>query len=111
LVIINLHIASVSITFISIILAASIVFAVSIAEFRNSVIAQGQRTNVTSSSIIPQQKAAICSPNNPKLNFVNSTESKLCGLPKSIKSNMSNITTTGPAAPSVAPTTPEPGSQ
>ena len=70
-------------------------------------VAHGQGSNSTTSSslssLTPQQKAAICDPNNPKLNFVNTTESKLCGIPKTVKSNMSNTTTT-PAAPSVAPT-------
>ena len=40
--------------------------------------------------ISPEQKAKMCNPNNPKLNFVNSTESKICGIPESVK----NLTTT-----------------
>jgi hypothetical protein len=32
-------------------------------------------------------------PNNPNLNFVNTTESKACGIPKTVQSNMSNATT------------------
>jgi hypothetical protein len=51
---VNLHIASVSITFITIILAASIVLTVSITEFGNSGIAQGQGNNITS-SLTPEQ--------------------------------------------------------
>ena len=70
-------------------------------------VAKGQVNNSISSSLTPGQKAAMCDPNNSKLNCVNSTESKICGLPKSIKSNMSN-TTAGPA-PSFAPTPSEPG--
>jgi hypothetical protein len=70
----------------------------------------GQGSNSTATSLTPQQKSAICNPSNPKLNFVNSTESKACGLPKSVKSNISNTTTAGPEAPSAAPTPPEPGS-
>jgi peptidoglycan/xylan/chitin deacetylase (PgdA/CDA1 family) len=31
--------------------------------------------------VTPQQKAVICDPNNPKLKFVNSTESRICGIP------------------------------
>src|SRR5690242_16748285 len=42
-------------------------------------IAQGQ----VITSITSQQKAAICSPSNPKLKFVNSTESEICGIPAS----------------------------
>jgi hypothetical protein len=76
------------------ILAASI--AVTLMElgiFGNNAQGQGNVTigNVT---LTPQQKAAICDPNNPKLNFVNSTESELCGIPKTIK----NVTSTTTAA-------------
>jgi hypothetical protein len=61
------------------------VFVISIIEFGNVSVAYGQGSNSTSSSLpsslTPQQKAAMCNPNNPKLNFVNSTESKICGIP------------------------------
>jgi hypothetical protein len=80
---INLHITTLSIT--SIIL-------VSITEFGNSGIARGQGTNVTS-SLTPEQKAAMCDHSNPKLKFVNSTESKICGIPPT-----STNTTTGTEA-------------
>jgi hypothetical protein len=50
-------------------------------------------TNKT--ALPPAIKAKICDPNNPKLAFVNTTESNICGLPKSIK----NITTTTTATP------------
>src|ERR671939_2136493 len=56
-------------------------------------IAQGQ-VNSTSSSLTAQQKAAMCNLNNPKLNFVNSTESEICGIPPT----PTNMTTTTPAA-------------
>jgi hypothetical protein len=35
--------------------------------------------------LTPQQNAAFCNPDNPKLMFVNSAESKTCGLPESAK--------------------------
>jgi hypothetical protein len=73
--------------------------------------AQGQVDNSTSSlasSLTPEQKDAICNPNNPlsKLNPVNTTESHICGLPVTVKpSNMTTAnTTTGAEAPSVVPT-------
>ena len=47
-------------------------------------IAQGQ-TNLTSSSITPEQKTSICNPDNPKLNFVNTTESKLCSILRQLR--------------------------
>ena len=55
------------------------------------VIAQGQ-VNSTS-SLTSQQKAAMCNPNNPKINFVNSTESEICGIPPT----PTNMSTTTPA--------------
>jgi hypothetical protein len=71
---------------------------------------QGNETagNVT---LTPEQKDAICNPNNPlsKLNPVNTTESKLCGIPKTLNatnSTASNMTTgeeTPPTASSIAP--------
>lgn len=54
--------------------------------FANIGIAQGQVNNNTSSSLslTPEQRAAICDPNNAssKLDFVNTTESRICGIPK-----------------------------
>ena len=94
---------------ISIVFAATIVTITGFWSFR---VAHGQGSSSTSSSLsslTPQQKAAICSPNNPKLNFVNTTESRICGIPKTVQSNVSNATTS-PAAPSVAPTPPSSGS-
>src|SRR6188472_3250660 len=51
--------------------------------------------------VSPEIKAQMCDPNNPKLEFVNSTESEVCGLPKSTR----NDTTTSPITPS-SPITP-----
>jgi hypothetical protein len=82
---------------ITIILAVSVVLVKSITEFGNVGVAYGQGSNSTSSSLpslTPQQKAAICNPNNPKLKFVNSTESGICGIPPT----PTNTTTTPPAA-------------
>ena len=90
---------------ISVVFAATIVAVTGFWSFR---VAHGQGVNSTS-SLTPQQKAAICSPNNPKLNFVNTTESRVCGIPKTVQSNTSNATTS-PAAPSVAHTPPSSGS-
>ena len=86
---------------ISIVFAATIVTVTGFWSFR---VAHGQESNSTASSLTPQEKSAICNPSNPKLNFVNSTESKLCGIPKSVKSNMSNTTTSPSSAPFEVPT-------
>jgi hypothetical protein len=87
---------------IVIILIASIVIALT--EFVKFGPAQGQG----SLELTPQQKAAICDPNNSlsKLDHVNTTESKICGLP--VDQSETANTTTGAGAPSVAPTPPEP---
>ena len=55
----------------------------------------------------PQQKAQFCNPNNPKLKFVNSTESKICSIPTT-PTNATNATTTPSSilAPSVIKATP-----
>jgi hypothetical protein len=107
---------------VCIILAAIIVILTGSGSFR---IAQGQ-TNDTSltpandtsltpandTSLTPEQKDAICNPNNPlsKLNPVNTTESKICGIPVTVKpSNMTSATNTTagteapPSATSIAP--------
>jgi cell division protein FtsN len=72
------------------ILAVSVVVALTVfGKFRT---AQGQ-VNITS-SLTPEQKDAICNPNNPlsKLNPVNTTESKICGIPVTVKPRISNMT-------------------
>jgi cell division protein FtsN len=101
--------ASLSIIAIVIILAGAMVALTYFGKFGTAQ-AQGNLTSLT-----PEQKAAICDPNNPlsKLNPVNTTESKICGIPKTVKPRMSNVTTgeeappTGegapPSASSIAP--------
>jgi hypothetical protein len=49
--------------------------------------------------LTPEQKSAMCNPNNPKLNFVNSTESEICGIPPTPTTNSTD------ASPSSSPTT------
>ena len=71
---------------ITTIIAASIILVILITEFENFGIAQSQLSNTTS-SLTPPQKAAMCNPNNPKLKFVNSTESKICGIPHTFTNN------------------------
>ena len=63
------------------------------------------------STLTPQQKDAICNPNSPsaKLTPVNTTESKLCGIPKTVKPHLaSSNMTTGAQAPPLSPTPPPP---
>jgi uncharacterized membrane protein len=88
-----------SLTVITILASAVII----LAEFGTFGNAQGQgnltQGNVTVGNVTltPQQKDAICNPNNPasKLNPVNTTESKICGIPVTIKPSTSNATSSG----------------
>ncbi|MFL6394335.1 MAG: hypothetical protein ACJ708_06720 [Nitrososphaeraceae archaeon] len=91
---------------IIIIFAVSIVVIAStlLSESGNFGTAQGQGNNITSSSssiegnlTLTSEQKAMCDPNNPlsKLKSVNTTESHICGLPKT---QPSNITTTSAAA-------------
>ena len=78
---------------VSIILAASVVL-VTLRGFGDSAFAQAQN-NMTSPPLTPQQKAAMCKPGD---NFVNNTESSVCGIPPTPTNN----TTTTPPSPSSA---------
>ncbi len=55
----------------------------------------------------PEQRTQMCDPNNPKLNFVNSTESEICGIPESVKNQTildnSTAATTSSITPSAVP--------
>jgi hypothetical protein len=104
---------------ISLVEAAVVVaLLLALAQFGIFVNAQGQVDNSTSSlasSLTPEQRDAICNPNNPlsMLKSVNTTESHLCGLPKASSSNITttsaaNTTTTRTEAPS-PPSSPIPG--
>ena len=77
--------------FTAVIIIGLIMTAVITIGFSLSNVAHGQ---VTPETITSQQKAIMCDPNNPKLHFVNSTESAVCGLPQSIKTNETTNATT-----------------
>jgi hypothetical protein len=76
------------------------------------------QAQVNASSLTPEQKDAICNPNNPasKLNPVNTTESRICGIPVTVKPHPSNATaasspniaTGGEAPPSTSSPSPSP---
>ena len=86
-----------------------LIIAIITAAVTTTVIITGIETfNVTHAQLLtPQQKAAFCNPNNPKLKFVNSTESKICGIPTT-STNATNATTTPSSilAPSIIKATP-----
>jgi hypothetical protein len=89
---INSHKAHLSIIATTITLSASIAL-ITFGIFENASIAQGQGSNITS-SLTPQQKAAVC---NPSDTHVNATESHICGIPMTPSSNttVSNTTISG----------------
>jgi cell division protein FtsN len=60
------------------------------------------QAQVNASSLTPAQKDAICNPNNPasRLNPVNTTESRICGIPVTVKPHPSNAT--APSSPNIA---------
>jgi hypothetical protein len=53
-----------------------------------------------STTISPQVKAIMCAPGSPSLKIVNTTEARICGIPKTVKTN----TTTAAAIPSTSNT-------
>jgi hypothetical protein len=95
---------SLNVLTIVIILAATIVI---LTEFGNFRIAQGQgNLTIGNLTLTPEQKDAICNPNNPlsKLTPVNTTESHICGIPKTW--HPSNITTTETGTEAASPPPP-----
>ena len=87
---------------IIVILTASTVL--TLTDFGKVGVAQGHSNTTSSSSLslTPEQKAAICDPNNPssRLNPVNTTESRICGIPVTVKPHPSNVTSAGTETPS-----------
>jgi hypothetical protein len=59
-------------------------------------------------TVSPEVKSQMCDPNNPKLEFVNSTESEVCGLPKSIKNDTITTPTPTPTSKPISPISPKP---
>src|ERR1051325_3197505 len=55
----------------------------------------------SSKSVSPELKAKMCDPTNPSLKVVNATESHICGIPRTVKSNTSSANT--PKASAVSP--------
>jgi hypothetical protein len=90
---------SLSIIVISTIFAASIV---TLTGFGSVGIAQGQ----ANPTLTPEQKTGMCDPNDK---FVNTTESRICGIPKTPASSANATTsennTSSTISPSVIPST------
>ena len=92
--------ASMSIISIAMILVPVIV---TLAQFGSIGTSHGQgNLTIGNLTLTPEQKAAICDPNNPssRLNPVNTTESRICGIPVTVRPHPSNMTSTGTETPS-----------
>jgi hypothetical protein len=99
---VNSHIAHFGIIPITIIIVSSMVVSVALTASVDIGIAHGQ---VSAALIAPQLKAAICNPSNPKLKVVNMTESKICGIPVTIKASTRSSANVAPTMGAAAITT------
>jgi hypothetical protein len=93
-----------SLCIIAIIVILTTSTVLTLTDFGKFGVAQGQSNTTSSSSLslTPEQKAAICDPNNPssRLNPINTTESRICGIPVTVKPHPSNMTSAGTETPS-----------
>ncbi len=64
-----------------------------------------------SKSISPELKAKMCDPSNPDLKVVNTTESRICGISKTVKPSLPSSATPTRAVSSSAPSPPPPPQQ
>jgi hypothetical protein len=87
---------------IAIIIILTATTVLTLTDFGKFAVAQGQLNTTSSLSLTPEQKAALCDPNNPssRLNPVNTTESRICGIPVTVKPHPSNTTSAGTETPS-----------
>ena len=100
--------APISIISVFAVVTATIIMFIGVANFGT---AQGQATaaddnslsSSSSSSLTPQQRAAMCDPSDKS---INTTESRICGIPKTVQPSIPNGTDTGTKSPSVLPTPP-----
>jgi hypothetical protein len=51
-----------------------------------------------SNTISPELKAKMCDPSNPSLKVVNTTESRICGIPKTVKPHSLSLAVTPPTS-------------
>jgi hypothetical protein len=91
-----------SLCLIAIIIILTATTVLTLTDFGKFAVAQGQSNTTSSLSLTPEQKAALCDPNNPssRLNPVNTTESRICGIPVTVKPHLSNTTSAGTGTPS-----------
>ena len=78
---------------------ASIIAASTVMEF-------GSYSSSEAQQISPEEKAKMCNPDNPSLNFVNSTESEICGIPASTPTSNSTSSSPPSSPPSQSESSP-----
>jgi hypothetical protein len=69
----------------------------------NTVMEFGSYSSSEAQQISPEEKAKMCNPDNPSLNFVNSTESEICGIPASTPSSNSTSSSSSPSPSESSP--------
>ncbi|MFL6471358.1 MAG: hypothetical protein ACJ71H_10960, partial [Nitrososphaeraceae archaeon] len=79
----------------AILTSAAVVYAQQLPSSSSSSPAAGDSSSLSSTTISPELKAKMCDPSNPGLKVVNTTEARICGIPKTIK----NTTATAPMSP------------
>ncbi len=85
------------------------VFAQQLPSLSSSAPPAGNRSDSSSSPsnpISPQLKAKICDPSNPSLKVVNTTESRICGIPKTLKPSLLSSAATPPTSSTVSSSSP-----
>jgi hypothetical protein len=75
---------------------ASVIAASTVMEF-------GSYSSSEAQQISPEEKAKMCNPDNPSLNFVNSTESEICGIPASTPSSNTSSPSSSPSQSESSP--------
>jgi cytoskeletal protein RodZ len=75
---------------------ASVMIITGVAGLANFYASQAQQ-------FTPEQRSQMCDSNNPKLNFVNSTESEICGISESVKNQTTLDNSTAATPSSITP--------
>jgi hypothetical protein len=83
---------------------SSNVYAYAQQQLSPSLAADSSSSNSTSVSntISPELKAKMCDPSNPSLKVVNTTESRICGIPKTVKPHSLSSAVTPPTSAAVS---------
>src|SRR5919108_1295870 len=70
--------------------------------------AAGSNSSLSTTTISAELKAKMCNPSNPSLKVVNTTESRICGIPKTVKPSLLSSSATPPPPTSAVSSSPSP---